>query len=213
MTRERSIVRVATWPFTAVSAGLLVGAPAGFASDQGIFLDLNRALQNAAEMSTRRSFSPPNPEVLTQKSPGHETDFALLGVVIAGETRLALVQLAAASSGRPELLRVGGSVAGYRLTDVEERQVTLEGQRGERMILRLQIGGGVGGDVAPSGTADQGETPKPADSSEVGWRESVGAKEDRSARRAERDRQEKVRALMELGVSNEPSKLPPVSTE
>jgi hypothetical protein len=33
------------------------------------------------------------------------------------------------------------------------------------------------------------------------------------ARRAERDAQEKVRALMELGVSNDPAKLPPVPTE
>jgi len=197
MTHERSIVRMATWPVIVVS-GLLLGAPAGSASDQAIFLDLTRALQNAAEMSTRRSFSPADPEVLTQKS----TDFILLGVAIAGETRLALVQLTA-SSGGPELVAVGGSLGGYRLTDVEENQVTLEGQRGERMILRLQTGGGAGGEMALSGPPGRVETPKPTDSSEFDRPESVRAKEDRRARRAERDAQEKVRDLAQRAASGQ----------
>ena len=145
---RRLIVMINTWLllFTA-SAGALVGTPVAAASDQEIFLDLTRALQNAAERSNRRSLSPADPGVLPQKLPGH--DFTLLGVVIAGETRLALIQLGAASSGGPELLHVGGSLAGYRLTGVEEHQVTLEGQRGERLVLRLQTGSGARGEIAP----------------------------------------------------------------
>ena len=132
MTRERSVVRVATWSALALSARLLVGAPAAVAADLETFLDLTNALQNAAELSNRRSFAPAAP------ADPQVVDFALLGVVIAGKTRLALVQLA--SSSGPELLPLGGSLGEYRLTDVEENQVTLEGQRGQRMILRLQIG-------------------------------------------------------------------------
>jgi len=211
MTCGRSILQAATWPVIAVWAGLLVGASAGSASgasasaasEQGIFLDLTRALQNVAEMSTRRSRSPADPEVLTETSPGRGIDFVLFGVVIAAETRLALIQDAAASTGGPELLRVGGSLAGYRLTDIEEDQVTLEGQRGDRVILRLQSGGGAGG-PASSEAVGRVEAPKPTDSGEFGWREAVREKEDRSAAQTQRDIQEKARALMERGVSIDP---------
>jgi len=204
---------MATWPIIAVSAGLLVGASAGSAcgasassaSDQGIFLDLTRALQNIAERSTRGPRSPADdPEVLTGTSPGRGTEFILLGVVIAGETRLALVQLAAASSEGPELLRVGASLAGYRLTEVEEQQVTLEGQHGDRVILRLQTGGGAVGETASSEPTGRVETPKRTDSGELGWTEAVRAKEDRRAAQDQRDAQEKARALMERGVSIDP---------
>jgi len=202
MTRERSFVRMATGPVIAL-LGLLVGAPAGSAADQGIFLDLTHALQNATEMSTRRSLSPTNPEVLTRKS----TDFMLLGVVIAGETRLALVQLTS-SAGGPELLSIGGSLEGYRLIDVEENQVTLEGQRGERMILRRQIGGGAGGEIALSGGTGRVETPQSTGPSEFDRPESIRAKEDRSLRRAERDAQQKVRDLAQRAASGQPGQPP-----
>ena len=98
MTRRPSIVRMATSAVIAVSAGVLMGASASFAagasassaSDEGIFLDLTRALPNVAEMSLRRSLSPEVPEVRTEDPPRRGTDFILLGA-IGGETRLALV--------------------------------------------------------------------------------------------------------------------------
>jgi len=201
MTRGRSIVRMATWPATV--AGLLVGVPLSFASDQGTFLDLVRALQNVAEISTQRAISPGAPDVVTSTMAAEGTGLNLLGVVIAGETRLALVQLAATSSSGPELVPVGGFVGGYHLTDVEENQVTLEGQHGERMILRLQTGGGASGETAPSAPAGLVEAPKVTDSIAVDRAELIRAKETRSARRAERDVQQKARDLAERAASGQ----------
>lgn len=142
MTRKRSFVRVTAWSAIVASTSLLVGAAVAAASDLGTFVDLTNALQNAfqknaAPMANPRPVSPADPEILA--------DFTLVGVIIAGDKRLALVQPTGASSGGPEMLPVGGVLAGYRLTDVEEQQVTLEGQHGERKILRLQTGGGAGG--------------------------------------------------------------------
>ncbi len=199
-----AVIAVCVGLLVGASAGFASGASAGSASDEGIFLDLTRALQNVAEMSMRRSLPPAAPEVRTQESPTPETDFILLGVVIAGETRLALVQVAAASSGGTELLRVGASVAGYRLTDVEENQVTLEGQRGDRVILQLQTGGGTVRETASSELTGRVETAKPTDAGELGWMEAIRAKEDRRARQTQRDAEDKARGLMERGVSSEP---------
>lgn len=71
------------------------------------------------------------------------------------------------------------------------------------MILRLQTGGGAGGEMALSGPPGRVETPKPTDSSEFDRPESVRAKEDRRARRAERDAQEKVRDLAQRAASGQ----------
>ena len=129
-------MRVAAWLAIEVSASILVGAAVATAGDLETFVDLTRALNNIAEKSNERSMPRADPRVL----PG----FTLVGVVIAGDKRLALVQSAEASSLSPELLPVGGVLAGYRLTDVEEEQVTLVGPHGDRKILRLQTGGGAG---------------------------------------------------------------------
>jgi hypothetical protein len=126
---------VVTWSAIAVTASLLAVTAVATASDQETFANLTRALQNLAAKTNPTSPPPPvtAPEVLA--------DFTLVGVVIAGETRLALVQPTGTSSGSPELLPVGAVLGGYRLIDIEEEQVTLMGQRGERKILRLQAGG------------------------------------------------------------------------
>ena len=125
-------MRALVWTI-AVSTTMFVGASGGSAGEREIFVDLTNALQRIADVSTRRAAPPPAPEIVTH-------DFSLLGVVIAGETRLALIGRAAGS----ELLPVGASLAGYRLIDVEENQATFEGLRGERMVVRLQTGSGAG---------------------------------------------------------------------
>ena len=139
MTGKRSIARAIAWSTIAVSTSLLVGAAVATADDLETFRNLNRALNGISERTNQTAppSSPPRvavPEILS--------DVTLVGVVITGERRLALVQPAGTNSGSPELLPVGAVVAGYRITDIEEEQVTLEGQRGERKILKLQTGGG-----------------------------------------------------------------------
>lgn len=126
--------RKVVWAAIAVSAGCLAGAAVASASDLGTFVDLTNALRGIAESSSRKSLAPAAPEQVLP-------DFTLVGVIIAGDKRLALVQPAATTSTGPELLPIGGVLAGYRLTDVAEQQVTFEGQHGERRILRLQAGG------------------------------------------------------------------------
>lgn len=219
MIRRYSSVRAATWRVVAGCAGLFMTAPVGCVSAQEVFLDLTRALQNMAEKSARKSelqpFPPTEPDRFTQDSPAHGTDFVLSGVVIAGDTRLALLQDASASPGGPQLLRVGAELAGYRLTDVQVDRVTLEGRGGGRMIVRLPAGGGAGGQTvrsAPTGRTDRPTTPA-SDGSEVGEPDSIEAKEERQARRAERTAQEKARTLAERAASGHPSKLPPASQE
>jgi type II secretory pathway component PulC len=66
----------------------------------------------------------------------------LLGVVIGADRRLALIQSA---GHQEELVPIGQSLAGYRLVDVEENQVTLEGQQGERIVLRMPTDGKASG--------------------------------------------------------------------
>src|SRR2546426_8896963 len=106
MTRRRCIRRGVVWSVLAASAGVLsTTPPARAASEQELFLNLTHALQRAAEMSAGRSVTPAVPEVFTR-------DFSLLGVVIAGQTRLALIQRA----GGSELLPLGASLGGFRLT-------------------------------------------------------------------------------------------------
>jgi len=170
-----------------------------------------------AERSARRRELqplPPTPDRFTQSSPAHGTDFVLSGVVIAGDTRLALLQDASASPAGPQLLRVGSELAGYRLTDVQVDRVTLEGRGGTRMVVRLRAGGGAGGQTVRSSPPIRTDTPMPAgDGSELGEPVSIQDKEERQARRAVRTAQEKARTLAERAASGQPSKLPPASQE
>ncbi len=140
MIRGRSILRAVLWSLVALSASMIPASPASAASEHETFIDLTNALQRIADTSNRRALPPPPPP-----SQSSTQDFTLLGVVIAGNTRLALIQRGAGQ----ELLPVGESVAGYRLIDVEENQATLEGQRGERLVLRMPTVGGVDGPAVP----------------------------------------------------------------
>jgi hypothetical protein len=218
MIRRYSSMRAATWRVVAVCAGLSMTAPVGYVSAQEVFLDLTRALQDMAERSARKSerqpLPPTEPDRFTQNSFAHGTDFVLSGVVIAGDTRLALLQDASASRGGPQLLRVGAELAGYRLTDVQVDRVTLEGRGGGRMIVRLQAGGGVGGQTVRAAPAGRTDTPTPgSDGSEVGEPASIEAKEARQAGRAERTAEEKARGLAERAASGQPSHPTPASPE
>ena len=143
MIRGGSILRAVTWLLVAVSVGLLAGSPVSAASEAETFINLTNALQRLAEPSSRRSLPPPPSEASTHETVTH--DFTLLGVVIAGNTRLALIQRTAGQ----ELLPIGQTLAGYRLVDVEENQVTFEGQRGERLVLRMPTDGGAVGPAVP----------------------------------------------------------------
>ena len=165
MIGRYSIVRAATWRAIAASAGLFMAEPIGHVSAQEVYFDLTRALQDMAERSSRRHQLPPTePDRSIWKSPDPGTGFVLSGVVIAGQTRLALLEDASASPGGPQLLPVGGELAGYRLTDIQMDQVTLERRDGQRVRVRLQTGGGVGGQpgpAAPPGRIDAVEPAKP----------------------------------------------------
>src|SRR5260370_1699819 len=101
----RSSVRAATWRVVAGCAGLFITATAGCVSAQEVFLDLVRALQNVAERSAgtseRQPFPPTEPARFTENSPTHGTHFVLSGGVIAGDTRLALIEDASARPAPP----------------------------------------------------------------------------------------------------------------
>jgi hypothetical protein len=77
--------------------------------------------------------------------------FVLLGVVIAGETEMALLQEPGQVGAR--FVQVGESVAGYRLAGVRADRVTLAGPHGDQIVL-LGVGSapGGGGTVAASRT-------------------------------------------------------------
>jgi hypothetical protein len=146
MMRGHSILRVVSWFLLAVSAGLLWGSPASAQSNQELFNKLTEALRRAAEPSPNTPMTPtppPSPNAPPRPvaaAPPH--GLTLLGVVIGGERRLALIQSA---GGQEEMVPVGQSLAGYRLVDVEETQVTLESQLGERIVLRMPTDGQTAG--------------------------------------------------------------------
>ena len=190
MTRGRFLRRGVAWLVLAASASVFAATPpAGAASEQELFLNLTHALQRASDMSAVGPVTPAVPEVFT-------LDFSLLGVVIAGPTRLALIQRA----GGSELLPLGAALGGYRLTHIEEQRVTLESLGGEHVVLRLQTGGGAGGEVTPPAPDDRVEVPKPIGAGAPNWAELVRAKEERSARQTQRDADEKARALREREI-------------
>src|SRR5438552_18968050 len=81
-----------------------------------------------------------------------ETPHKLVGVTIVGERRVALFKDARPGSGGARFLPLGATVAGYRLVDIPDDHVTLEGSDGERTILRLGAGAAVG---PPPSTAQQ----------------------------------------------------------
>lgn len=187
------------WSVLAVSAGVLaMGEPARAASQQELFLELIHALQRASETRAphQASAMPAEPSVTSGAPEVFTPDLSLLGVIIAEPTRLALIQRAAGS----ELFALGASLGNYRLTAIEEEQVTLESQSGLRVVLRLPAGGGAGGAVAPPAPTDRVEAPKPG-AGAPSWAELVREKEERSARQKQRDVEDKARSLREHAVS------------
>lgn len=171
-------------PAIAVS-GMLAATPVEAASAQATFLDLINALQGIAEASSRWSVPVAPPETSSH-------DVTLLGVVIAGPTRLALIQRAAGQ----ELIPVGAALGAYRLVDVRESQAMLEGPQGERLVLRLSTGGGPA--QQPATTAVEGPDPSALGDANAAHRAEV--KERRAAERAQRAAEDKARALRERGV-------------
>jgi hypothetical protein len=203
-------------------ASLLVGAPVTCASAQGAPPDPIQAIKNAMDEAARRNelqqVPPGQPGVPAGELPAAELGFVLSGVVIAGETRLALLQGTAANSGPARLLPVGTSLAGHRILDIQPDRVTLEGQSGEKVTVRLGAGGGPGTGVPGSVTManrqaslppvgeggalpsaprpERAEQPQPASGGdEVEEPDSVQEKEARQARLAERKAADKARDL------------------
>ena len=72
--------------------------------------------------------------------------FVLTGVVIAGETRMALLQEPALTQNGPRVVQLGESVAAYVLAAVEQDRVTLRGPGGDLMVV---LGGGAGAVPGP----------------------------------------------------------------
>ena len=116
-----------------------------------------------------------------------ETPHKLVGVTIVGERRVALFEDARPGSGGARFLPLGATVAGYRLVDIQDDHVTLEGSDGERTILRLGAGAAVG---QPPSTAHQR-------ASEIERTRAVQVKEERHARRAEENARAKASARTE----------------
>jgi hypothetical protein len=77
---------------------------------------------------------------------------ALSGVIIAGNTKMALLQRPDSPSG-PELVKLGDALGPYRLTAVEPDRVTLSGPDGD-VLLRLSAGSSTS-DAPPGGGADR----------------------------------------------------------
>src|SRR5262249_33512187 len=153
----KSIRRALTGSVLAAS-GMLAAAPADAASVQATFVDLANALRGIAETSSQWSVLPAPAGTFTR-------DFTLLGVVIAGPTRLALIQRGAGQ----ELLAVGASLGPYRLVDVEESQAVLEGPGGERFLLRLATGGASAVVVAAPQPSERVESAKPPGPGDPNW--------------------------------------------
>jgi hypothetical protein len=177
MTRSRSSI-----PLLVACATLLAGASIDGAFAQVNTPDLGSALQKA--MSDRQGRALPAPSVpipapsfpipapsaplpapsappeRAARAPAAPTaDFTLIGVVIAGPTRLALLQEGKAKHSGAHLLRIGASLGGLKLTDVQEDHVTLEGSGGERVTVRLSADAGSG---SPSASPPPAAMPSPA---------------------------------------------------
>jgi hypothetical protein len=236
MSRQRSTV----WTIKGLAilgcASLLTGAPVSDTSAQEVPPDPVQAIKSVLDQAARRSELQHEvsgqPGIPTRESPSSELGFALSGVVIAGETRLALLQKTTANSGPPRLLPVGASLAGHRITDVQPDRVTLETASGQRVMVKLRVGGGVETGVSSSVTTanrqalppagdgaalpsapppERAEGPEPASGgNDVEEPESVAEKEQRQARLAEREAADKARGLAQRAPSAHPTPSAPM---
>lgn len=102
------------------------------------------------EMAARPLFTPtrrPAPAVVAQ-SAVVRGQFTLLGVTVAGDTRIAMLREKA--SGRLHRVERGGEVNGIKVTQIERDNVTL-GQGDDKEVLTLQVqrAGGAAAAAAP----------------------------------------------------------------
>jgi hypothetical protein len=153
---------------------LLTTVAAGRASGQDQRQDLANALQNLFRSASPQGNESPAPPVAPPAGaaprpgvPGREgatrgPDFVLLGVVIAGDRRLALLGDGAGGPGGSQLLHVGDTFRQHRVADVQPDRVILEGGGGERVIVRLGAGLGLGSE--PSLRSDGPTAPAAAPS-------------------------------------------------
>ncbi len=172
-------------------ASLLVHAAVGAALGQGVYPDVGQALHNyvvesAARLGERQPPPPAEPALPAPELSTHVADFVLSGVVITAARRVALLQDPAANPGGVRFLAVGATLAGHRLIDVQEDNVTFEGRGGERTIVRL----GAGGELR------QGPSALRQGVSRADEPRSVKEKEERQARRIRQNAEEKLRALV-----------------
>ena len=185
------MLRVSPWWAVVGCAGVLVSAPAVFAQEPAI--DFGSALRNLSrEQAARQSRLPvssPTP-VLSSSTSASGEPFVLLGIVIAEDRRLALLQPAQAADAA-QLVPLGGFLGDHRLIDVQLDHVTLEGRGGERLLLKLASGHDAGG-AAPS-TVTSGAMPFDE--------RSRAAKEERQRQIDDSTARDKGRALTERFLS------------
>ncbi len=191
------MLRASPWWAVVGCAGVLVGAPAVFAQEAAI--DLGNALRNLSlEQAARQSRLPvvSPPAALPGPTSAASAPFVLLGVVIAEDRRLALLQPAQAAD-TAQLVPLGGSFEDHRLIDVQLDHVMLEGRGGDRFLVRLALGHGAGG-AAPSTPA----TPAARlDGAKEFDERSRAAKEERRRQIDDRTARDKARALAERFLS------------
>jgi hypothetical protein len=131
-------------------------------------------------------------------------DLALVGVIIAADRRLALVRSHSAGLGGIQVLSVGGSVSGHRLTEIQADRIIFETPDGERVVVRLSAGG----DVTASSRGDDGiVTPSRAD--HVAEAPAPPPQLSRAARR----RLERARLEAERAASGSPANTPGALTD
>jgi len=185
-----------------------VGAPAVFAEEPAI--DLGNALRNfsldqAARQRELPVASPPGAPVFSSTSAADGGRFVLLGVVIAEDRRLALLQLATTPDAT-RLVPVGASFEDHRLIDVQLDHVTLQGRGGERLLLKLASGHDARG-AAPSPAATPAVRGQTSGAMPFDER-SRAAKEERQRRIDDSTARDKARALAERFLSGGPSPAP-----
>jgi hypothetical protein len=152
---------------------LLVGVPVDHASAQAP-PDVGNALMNLFKGEATQGAGPQPSSVPLSRpgSPARESsargpEFLLLGVIIAENTRMALLQDTTANPGGAQLLQIGGSLGGHRLTDVQPDRVTLEGKGGQQLIVRLGTGMGSPVQGAQGAVLTAPSVTQPASSSAV----------------------------------------------
>jgi hypothetical protein len=192
MNRQEALARRLAWHLFVVTTSIVVGTTAAAASDPRVLVDLTNALRAASTTPSETPRPAPAGSALE--------DAALLGVVITGSSRRALIQRRATY----DFLTLGESRDGYRLVDVQETHATLEGQGGDRFTLRLSAGGTVRGRRSDAASPAPGDFSQAVVPDDISWKDRMRVKEERAAQQDERDAQEKSRPLLQQGLEPKP---------